>query len=450
MKTAYLNPYGQSALEIIKDYGNITNIEEKTMEINDIINNTHNQRPKHVDTIKELCYEKIRQYYQYQTNKNDDNYNYLFTQAIEHADTIATHTLLQATAITYGSQSQEAELITQIITQSTRQRLEHSLDDDILDASLSDYINIHNTQLKQLLGLINTGNVKLNHLLVNNQRIILTYEDFIDEYSSYLQHRRPEKIYQLLCNTTKKDILIALIEKQTRQYLHNIESMLKQVEPAKIIKTIAHEYKEIETKEREKTIQKKYGSTKGYTNYNDDKPTPYLVDAFPPCVKKALNGIKSGGRNYTISLFLTPFLSYARLYPGVYAGHIQNAKITDFDPTLTITHEEILPLIHKAADNCNPPLFKDQPQEKANITSKLGFAECYVSHENCGKTPWYKPANCKSIQQQQPTLCTPCEDCKKIGNPLSYYNRKRKMLLRKGDKENATSSNKRRNKTILP
>jgi hypothetical protein len=84
--------------------------------------------------------------------------------------------------------------------------------------------------------------------LVNNQRIILTYEDFIDEYSSYLQHRRPEKIYQLLCNTTKKDILIALIEKQTRQYLHNIESMLKQVEPAKIIKTIAHEYKEIETK----------------------------------------------------------------------------------------------------------------------------------------------------------------------------------------------------------
>ena len=58
MKTAYINPYGQSAIEIIHDYGNIINITETTQEINTIIHNTHNQRPKHVNTIKDLCYEK--------------------------------------------------------------------------------------------------------------------------------------------------------------------------------------------------------------------------------------------------------------------------------------------------------------------------------------------------------------------------------------------------------
>lgn len=170
----------------------------------------------------------------------------------------------------------------------------------------------------------------------------------------------------------------------------------------------------------------------------------FTITGISTCVKKALNGIKSGGRNYTISLFLTPFLSYARLYPGVYARHIKNAKVADMDPTLNITLEEIIPLIHKAAQNCTPPLFKDQPQEKHNIHSKLGFGEGKISLENSEKTPWYTPTNCKNIQNNHPELCTPCTDCKKIGNPLSYYNCKRKLLTRKGGKQddNTTTSNK--------
>ena len=110
------------------------------------------------------------------------------------------------------------------------------------------------------------------------------------------------------------------------------------------------------------------------------------------------------------------------------------------DPTLTITLEEIIPKIHRAAQNCKPPLFKDQPTEKQNIHSKLGFGEGTINHENCGKTPWYTPMNCKNIKQQQPELCTPCKDCQKIGNPLSYYNRKRKLLIRKGG-NNAKNGN---------
>ena len=307
--------------------------------------------------------------------------------------------------------------------------METSYMDELIDNGLSDYLDIHNTTLTDILPLINSNTLNLNHLLLNKKQLILSYDDFINEYSTYLEHRRPETIYHLLCTSMKQELLLALIERQTQKYLYNIESKLKQVEPAPVIREVGSQIKKIE---QEQVNMIKYTSKNGvFTNYNDDQPTPYITEAFPPCVRKALMGTNSGGRNYAVSLFLTPFLSYARLYPGVYACHIKNAKVTDLDPTLKITREEIIPLIDQAADNCKPPLFKDQPHEKNNIYSKLGFGEANISYENCGSSPWYTPSNCKSIQQQQPQLCTPCKDCEKIGNPLSYYNRKRKLLSKK-------------------
>ena len=430
MNTAYLNPYGQNAMEIIQGYGNITQITQTTQEINNIIKDTPNQEAKQVNTIQELCYEKIRQHYQYQHNKKSNSYNYLLQPHIEEADTIATHTLLQATAVNYGSNSYEADTITQIITHTTMMRIEKT-EPDIIEAALNDYIDTSNTTLKDILPLIKSGGVKLNNILLNKNKVILTYPDFLEEYSQYLEHRRPETIYPLLCNTTRKDILTALIEQQTHKYLQSIETKLKQVEPAQIIRELGKEIKKIETTERKTLIQKQAGNKAVFTNYNDDQPTAYNIEAFPPCIRKCMEGIRSGGRNYAITIFLTPFLSYARLYPGVYTRHIKNAKVTDMDPTLNITHNEIIPLIHQAAQNCKPPLFTDQPEEKKNIHSKLGFGENSLTYENCGKTPWYTPPNCKNIQNNQPSLCTPCADCKRIGNPLYYYNRKRKILSKK-------------------
>ena len=428
MKTAYLNPYGQSALEIIHKYGNITQITTKTQEINNIIKNTPNQKHKQINTIKELCHDKIRQHLQEQHRQKSNKYNYLYNRAIDTMDTIATHTLLQATAINYGPESSEADLITQIITNTTRKRIETTTEQEINQA-LTDYLDIHNTTINDILPLLDTEQIKLNQLVLSHNKIILTYEDFVTEYKEYLQHRKPETMYTLLCHNMKKNILTALIQKQTRHYLQLIESQLKKIEPAPIIKTIAEDIKKIEKTEQE--TRQKHGTTTRYTSFNDDRPTAYNIEAFPPCIRKCMEGIRSGGRNYAITIFLTPFLSYARLYPGVYTRHIKNAKVTDMDPTLNITHNEIIPLIHQAAQNCKPPLFTDQPEEKKNIHSKLGFGENSLTYENCGKTPWYTPPNCKNIQNNQPGLCTPCADCKRIGNPLYYYNRKRKILSKK-------------------
>lgn len=426
MKTAYLNPFGQSAYEIIYNYGNITQITQQTSEINNIILNTYNQEQKSVDTIKELCYEKIRQYYQEQVNRKNNNYNYLYTEAITTPDTIATHTLLQATAITYGHDSYEADMITNIITSTTQHRIEKTVDNELIDQTLSDYLDINNTTLNDIQPLINNDGLRLKDLILHGDKLIITYDDFLYNYNEYLKHRRAENVYALLTGNMKKNLLTALIKKQTTEYMKLIEDKQKQIEPAPIIQDIGDEIRKIGQNEKKNTIKQKYGG-KEYTNYDDDMPTPYNTEAFPPCVKKALNGTRSGGRNYTITLFLTPFLSYARLYPGVYARHNKNPCITDNDPTLNTTREEILPLIYEAAQNCKPPLFKDQPQEKQNIHNKLGLND---KLNNTIDMPWYTPPNCDNIRQQQPELCTPCTDCQKIGNPLSYYNRKRKLLSR--------------------
>ncbi len=147
-----------------------------------------------------------------------------------------------------------------------------------------------------------------------------------------------------------------------------------------------------------------------------------LPEFFPPCIKLALNGVGAGLRNYAVMMLLTPFLSYARVAPS---GKIAN-RMADFIKDISIVRGEIAPQIVEAAERCNPPLFKDQPQEKAGIFYHMGFgmtAEPLLS--DSGRSKWYRMPNCNKIQMSAPPLCKPDEFCRKIKNPLTYYFRKR-------------------------
>jgi DNA primase large subunit len=82
-------------------------------------------------------------------------------------------------------------------------------------------------------------------------------------------------------------------------------------------------------------------------------------------------------------------------------------------------------LIYEAAQRCVPPLFEDQPQEKVNINAKLGFGlHESLKLKNEGESTWYTPMGCEKIKLHLPHLCRPDKTCKKIGNPLTYYNLK--------------------------
>jgi len=143
--------------------------------------------------------------------------------------------------------------------------------------------------------------------------------------------------------------------------------------------------------------------------------------AFPPCVRAALGGVGAGARNYAITVLLTSFLSYARVSPS---GKLV-VKISDFIDDISVVKDEIVPLIFEAAEKCRPPLFKDQPQEKANIYYHLGFGMTTNPRmSDSGRSKWYRTPNCRKIRTAVPSLCNPDELCRKIRNPLTYYYKK--------------------------
>ena len=142
---------------------------------------------------------------------------------------------------------------------------------------------------------------------------------------------------------------------------------------------------------------------------------------FPPCIKKALAGVGAGLRNYAITVLLTSFLSYARVSPS---GKMVS-RMADFISDVSVVRDEIAPFIFEAAERCNPPFFKDQPQEKANVYYHLGFGMVTDPRlEDSGKSKWYRTPNCRKIQIATPPLCNPDELCRTIKNPLTYYYRR--------------------------
>lgn len=142
---------------------------------------------------------------------------------------------------------------------------------------------------------------------------------------------------------------------------------------------------------------------------------------FPPCIKKALAGVGAGLRNYAITVLLTSFLSYARVSPS---GKMVS-RMADFIEDVSVVRDEIAPLVSEAAERCNPPFFRDQPQEKANIYYHLGFGMTTEPRlEDSGKSKWYRTPNCRKIQIATPPLCSPDELCRTIKNPLTYYYRR--------------------------
>ncbi len=143
---------------------------------------------------------------------------------------------------------------------------------------------------------------------------------------------------------------------------------------------------------------------------------------FPPCINLVLNGVGSGMRNFAIVMLLTSFLTYARLPPR---GRLVT-KISDATDDISPITEEVAPLIFEAADKCNPPLFRDQPQEKTNVYYHMGLGmttEPKIS--DSGRSKWYRCPNCTKIQISAPPLCRPDEFCRSIKSPLTYYFRKK-------------------------
>jgi DNA primase large subunit len=287
--------------------------------------------------------------------------------------------------------------------------------------------NINWTYLKDLVA---SKKISLTSLVLDNGNIILNREDFINQFGDKFTDRSPDRMYDIIIGDNIKELILTkMIMQNTENYLQKIKEKSSTIEAHPSISELGNM---IATTISE--LSAKYSGFYGIGGPEGSMKIGKLIrEAFPPCIANTVEGVSSGGRNDAIVLLLTSFASYARLYPGIFRNEGMDIKISDIDPNLNITLNEILPLIYEAADNCSPPLFDDQPQEKINISSKLGFgmyASPELEHE--GETTWYTPMSCEKIKMHLPQLCKPNKLCEKIGNPLSYYSRAKWQMDKDG------------------
>ena len=440
-EVSYINPLSNEGKGIIRNYGDLNQIFDEDESLIEICTRTTNQRLSDYNIIPksfhDLALKRIQWAIEKKNNKNftQAEFEYLTNEELFKQDVVTFHILCQAIAIQFNFGSRETRLFVESQGSLILERLAKippMSRAEIIDEVLDDVKVDNSIHWKSLKEIVATKKLKLTDLLIDNGEIILQEDDFLNRFSDKFTDRNPERMYNILIgDSVKEQILSRLIMQKTEEYIKRIKEMSKRVEIHPAIIKIGEELKEFIPTEISKYNQYYAGSGGIYGTVQAGKLNP---DAFPPCIKATVEGVSSGGRNDAIVLLLTSFASYARLYPRIFASE-ETVKVSDMDPDLTITENEILPLIFDAADNCTPPLFEDQPQEKINIISKLGFGmhdRVDINHE--GETKWYTPMSCEKIKIHLPSLCHPDKSCKGINNPLSCYGRK-KFQLDKQQKE---------------
>ncbi len=250
------------------------------------------------------------------------------------------------------------------------------------------------------------------------------------DLSPLLRHRRTEltrlylvKGWAVLTLRDLWDFYANLISVKTEDYIQSVyERMLDSGPPPKSLVEVGNRISELLPKRPELADK--------FVRVSSRRLRP---EFFPPCISKALGGVGAGLRNYAITMLLTSFLTYAKIAPPSTA-----TRIGDVISDISTVRDEIAPLIFEAAERCNPPLFRDQPQEKASIFYHMGFGMTTDPKiGDSGKSKWYRPPNCAKIQMSAPQLCNPDEFCRKIKNPLTYYFRKISEQAKTGRGEKA-------------
>ena len=441
-EVSYINPLSDEGRQIIREYGDLNQIFDEDESLIDICIRTPNQRisddsllPK---SYADLCMKRIQWAIEKKNNKNfiQAEFEYLSNEELIRQDVVTFHILCQAIAIQFNLGSRETRLfvesqgtlilekLAKIPPMSRAEIIDEVLEEIKVDGAIG---------WKSLSEVIATKKLKLTDLIIDDGDIVLQHEDFIYRFGDEFTDRSPDRMYNILIgDSVKEQILSRVIMQKTEEYIARIKEMSARVELHPAIIKIGEDLKDFIPEEIGKYNQYYAGSGGIYGSVEAGKLNP---DAFPPCIKATVEGVSSGGRNDAIVLLLTSFASYARLYPRIFASD-ETVKVSDMDPDLSITENEILPLIFDAADNCTPPLFDDQPQEKINIISKLGFGmheRVDINHE--GETKWYTPMSCEKIKIHLPNLCHPDKSCKGINNPLSCYGRKKFQLDKEAPKE---------------
>ena len=295
-----------------------------------------------------------------------------------------------------GSHSREAGLAVKMVVEPIRERLWYALDNqkirlDVLDAmkGISSLCTLSETEItiprEDVFRLVPEG----DHLQYAVRWVDVADSDLTQYYivGGWIPLTRSQLI----------DVYLELLTKALKAYIdekreeHRTQHVALPPVFAKILNLISSEVPAVSV------------APVGAADFDES--------AFPPCVREALQGTSSGLRNYAITVLLTAFLSYARVYPSLTA--FDQEKKPELSPEqVEIILEEVAPLIIEAGNKCDPPLFQDQPIEQANVFYHLGFGLSESpSPGDFGASKWYLPPSCAKVKQNAPSLCKPDELC---------------------------------------
>ncbi len=437
---SFINPLSNEGRQIVKEYGDLNKLFNEDESLVHEVLHTTNQKISDDSIIpksyKDLAMKHIQWAIEkkYNNNYTQSEFEYLFNENLYKQDVVTFHILCQAIAIQFNVTSRETRLFIEYqgkIIEERLAKLPPANRSEIINEILKDIQTDGSIQWKTLREVISSRKLNLTDLLISNGNVVLEEDEFLEKFGNQFNDRNPDRMYNILIGDSIKELILSkLIMQKTEEYIKRIKEMSARIEIHPAIIKIGEELKEFIPEEISQ-YNDYYAGSGGI--YGSVKSGKLIREAFPPCIRNTIEGVSSGGRNDAIVLLLTSFVSYARLYPGIF-GSDEIVKVSDIDPDLKITENEILPLIYEAADNCSPPLFEDQPQEKINIISKLGFGmhdEININHE--GETTWYTPMSCEKIKIHLPQLCRPDKSCKGLNNPLYCYGRKKYKIDNKKD-----------------
>lgn len=452
LSVAFINPLSDEGKNVVRELGDFERVLAENDELMSIVTESRSQEISDDSFIPrnyiDLAIKRIEWYVKKKNDRNFDNnkYEFLFNPEIYKFDVISYYLLCQAVGAKYGSNSRESRVLVESQGKIMEYRLgklsksERSL---AVNNILNSVVSLSHPKWTFFEELLGSKKLRLHEMILDNGEVILDRDDFLERFSSKIHGRKPDKMYEALIGTRVKElVMIKMVMQNTEDYINNVsERSQREIEPNPLLLELADKISEVLV-ESARSFGFGGGSRGGSIKASALNPK-----AFPPCVKNVMEGIKSGGRNDAIIMFLTPFISYARLYPSVFSENISK-RISDIDPNLTVVEGEVMPLIFGAAERCTPPLFEDQPQDKVNLIAKLGFG----MHEtpdlkNEGQTTWYTPMSCEKVKLHLPSLCKPDENCKKIGNPLSYYNRMTWIIRKESQQSSENDSNETGEKT---
>lgn len=437
VSVAFINPLSEEGRQIARELGNLDSIREENGNLIELVVQSRFQDISLEEFVPrnylDLAVKRLEWYVRRKNDPKFDSrqYSFLFNSEITPFDVVAFFLLCQAVGVRFGPNSRESRVMVESqgkLMEGRMEELVRSERKELVKTILNTLLTHEKIKWTFFEDLLSSRKIRLEDLVMDRGNLILNKEEFMESFSSKIKHRDPDKMYNLMIGDHIKELIMnRMIMQKTEDYIREVyEKSRREIEPNPLLLELAEKIREI--------LSVSYASYGFGGRFDGEvKAAPLNPRAFPPCVKMVLEGMKSGGRNDAIILFLTPFISYARLYPDVFRKNV-TVKVSDADPDLRAVQNEILPLIYGAAERCVPPLFEDQPQEKVNINAKLGFGMHTVlelKHE--GETTWYTPMSCEKVKLHLPSLCKPDETCKKIGNPLSYYIRK---LREVGEHEN--------------